>query len=257
MYRRFRAALPAVCLILLGACGDDDAAEDGMRGASRALGTAEMAGEGDAPAFALVRGQDTLLVERYTLQGNRVSGIMRDPSGSRVEYETTHSTSGGERTMRVTLHPADPASGPPIVSMFTLRGDSVHLTNSVGDSAVRQADAIQPNALPYLSPSMGMMALVVQSARTLVGDSGQVPLLAASVSQPPVVVSPLVLWRGDTAWVIGNEQNQFRLVFSEGRLVGAENAPQQMRSIRLQGGIAASPSARPSARSETAPGTAP
>ena len=44
-------------------------------------------------------------------------------------------------------------------------------------------DAITAGALPYMSPSMGMMALVAQSARGIVGDSGQVTLLAASVAR--------------------------------------------------------------------------
>lgn len=257
MPRPFSAIPLAACLLLLVACGGDDAEDDSTGG--NALGTSEMAGEGDAPAFALVRGTDTLLVERYTLDGNRVSGVMRDPSGSSVEYETIHSTSGAERSMRVTMRPADPSSGPPVVSTFTLRGDSAYLTHLRGDSTVRQADVVPANALPYLSPSMGMMVLVVRSARALVGDSGQVALLAASISQNPVVVNPLIYWRGDTAWVIGNDQNQFRLVFADGRLVSAENPPQQMRSVLLQAGIATSPTASPraGARSETAPATTP
>lgn len=237
MQRSVPALGLVVCLALLGACGDDDGAGDGAdeRVGSDAVGGAAA----DSPAFALVRGRDTLLVERYTLSGNRVSGSMRDPTGSSVEYESLHSTSGGERSMRVVMRAADP-SAPPIVTTFTMRGDSAHMRLQRGDSTIDQSDAAPANALPYLSPSMGMMALVVQSAREMMGDSGRVSLLAASVSQNPVVVQPRFFWRGDTAWVVADQMNQFRLIFENGELMSAENAPQQIRAVRLPAGAGAS-----------------
>ena len=200
---------------------------------------------GDGPSFALMRGQDTLLIEEFTLNGNRVSGTMRDPSGSSIEYQTSHATDGGERTMQIMLRPANPEAGPPIVSTFTLRGDSAWLQVQRGDSTIRNGDQVQAGALPYMSPSMGMMALVARSAREIVGDSGQVPLLAASIGMDPVVVSPLILWRADTAYVIGDAMNQFKLVFSNGELVSAENAPQQMRAVRRDGAATPAPAAAP------------
>ena len=232
MQRSVRAFGLVACLLLLAACGDEDGAEEQAPGDGRALDTGSMAGEGSSPAFALVRGEDTLLVERYTMADDRVSGTMRDPSGSSVEYETTHSTSGGERSMRIVLRASDPAA-PPIVTTFTLRGDSVHMRLERADTAIQQSDAMPASALPYLSPSMGMMALVLKSAREIIGDSGQVSLLAASVSQNPVVVRPRFEWRADTAWLIADAMNQFRLVFQDGELMSVENAPQQIRAVRL------------------------
>ena len=229
MHRKARAIGLAACVALLAACGGDDDGQENGPGAEPGSGTAEA----NSPMFALVRGQDTLLVERYTLSGNRVSGAMHDPSGSSVEYQTIHSTDGSERSMQITLRPANASAAPPIISTFTLRGDSAWLETMRGDSTVRTGDAVQAGALPYMSPSMGMMSLVAQTARSMVGDSGQVTLLAASVSQNPVLVSPLVYWRGDTAWVIGDAMNQFKLVFQNGELMSAENAPQQMRFVRV------------------------
>ena len=144
---------------------------------------------------------------------------MQAPTGESIEYETQHATDGGERTMRLTMRGVGPRAAAPLVSTFTLRGDSAWLETARGDSTIRTGDQITAGALPYMSPSMGMMLLLVQTARTLVGDSGQVPLLAASVSQAPVVVSPLIYWRADTAWVIGDQMNQFKLVFSNGELM--------------------------------------
>ncbi len=249
MLRSVRAPCLVACVALVAACGDEENEGAPRPGAS----TAEMAGAGEGLAFALVRGADTLLVERYTLEGNRVRGTMRDPSGSAVEYETIHATDGGERSMRITMYPANPNAGPPVVSMFTMRGDSAWLESARGDSTQRMGDAVPANALPYMSPSMGMMALVVQSARAMVGDSGRVPLLAASVSQNPVVVSPLIYWRADTAYVIGNDANRFRLVFSNGELMAGENAPQQMRSVRLPPGASDRPGRAPATQPRPAP----
>ena len=230
MHRSLKAIGLAACIALLGACGGDESGEPGQDGPD---GETQAGVEGGAPTFALVRGTDTLLIEQYTLTGNRVRGIMRDPTGSSVEYQTIHATDGGERTMQVTLRSSNPQAEPPILSTFTLRGDSAWLETTRGDSTIRNGDAVGAGALPYMSPSMGMMSLVVQSARALVGDSGQVTLLAASVRQNPVLVSPLVTWRADTAWVRGDAMNQFKLVFSNGELMSAENTPQQMRFVRV------------------------
>lgn len=238
MHRRGPALGLMICLALLGACADDDAQEQATTtDGSGGLGTAEMAGAGDSPAFALVRGQDTLLVERYTLAGNRASGVMRDPTGGSVEYQTIHSTSGGERSMRVTMRSGAAGDAPPVIATYTVRGDSAFLHHARGDTTIEQGEPVPENTLPYMSPSIGMMALVARTAREIVGDSGQVTLLAASVGQNPVVVQPLVYWRGDTAWVIGNQTSQFRLIFDDGQLVSAANPPQQMQFVRLPGAI--------------------
>ncbi|HUF12714.1 MAG TPA: hypothetical protein VMN78_06430 [Longimicrobiales bacterium] len=253
MHRRGPALGLMICVALLVACGDDDAQEQTTTGAGSGLGAAELAGEGDSPAFALVRGRDTLLVERYTLAGNRVSGVMRDPTGGSVEYQTIHSTSGGERSMRVTMRSGAAADAPPVITTYTLRGDSAFLRHERGDSTLQQGEPVPANTLPYMSPSMGMMALVAQSARELVGDSGRVSLLAASVGLNPVVVQPLVYWRADTAWVIGNATSQFRLVFDRGRLLSAESPPQQMHMVRMPDGGAASASIAPPAATPATP----
>lgn len=232
MHRRGPALGLMICLALVGACADDDDTQTTTDGTST-LGTEQMAGEGDSPAFALVRGQDTLLVERYTLSADRASGVMRDPTGGSVEYETVHSTSGGERSMRITMRSGAGADVTPVIATYTVRGDSAFLRHARGDTTVEQGEPVPANTLPYMSPSIGMMALVAQTARGIVGDSGQVTLLAASVGQNPVVVQPFVYWSADTAWVIGNQASQFRLVFDDGRLVSAANPPQQMQFVRL------------------------
>lgn len=237
MYRGIGVAALAAVATLFGACGGDDGVP--AQSADAAADTGPAAAAGSSPAFALVRGEDTLLVESYTLSGDRVSGTLRDPGGSTVDYEASHGRDGAESTMRLTLDPASPQDGPAILSTFTIRGDSAWLETSRGDSTLRHGDTIEEGALPYLSPSIGMMALVAQSARATVGDSGQVTLLAASLGQPPMVVSPVVFWRADTAFITANEANRFRLVFSNGQLVSAENPPLGLRTVPL------GPDARP------------
>ena len=236
MHRRGPVLGLTICLALLGACADDDDAQEQTTtdGAS-APGGAGMAGEGDSPTFALVRGQDTLLVERYTLGAGRASGVMRDPTGGSVEYQTIHSASGGERSMRVTMRSGAAGEATPVIATYTVRDDSAFLHHASGDTAIEQGEPVPENTLPYMSPSIGMMALVARTAREIVGDSGRVTLLAASVGQNPVVVQPLVYWRADTAWVIGNQTSQFKLVFDDGQLVSAVNPPQQMEFVRLPG----------------------
>ena len=237
MFRSSRT--PVLIALLLAACGgDDDAPTTDQTGAQQPAAP-------ESPAFALVRGQDTLLIEQFTIDGDRVHGTMRDPTGSAVEYEAMFGAGGGESTMRVILHAATPGT-PAIVWAFTIRGDSVFAETTRADSTVRSSDTIERGALPYMSPSMGLMSMVARRARAAVGDSGQVTLLAASVSQPPVAVTPQIYWRADTAYIVGDEINQFRLTFSNDRLVSAEMPRMQMRSVRLGAGAAAAPS-RPGA----------
>lgn len=246
MSRRLLLLPLSLGIALLGACGGDDADE---QAASPAADRPDMTldGEGEGRSFALVRARDTLLVERYTREGNRVQGVMRDPTGGRVEYETVHGGAGEESTMRISVTPAGPAPTAPMVSVFTLRGDSVILTHERPDSSEVQRESLPAGTLPYMAPSIGMMDLLVHSARGIAGDSGQVGLLAASLSQNPVHVRPLVMWRGDTAWVIGNEMNQFRLVYENGELASFQNDPQQMRGVPLTGTVDAAPAAAPPA----------
>lgn len=224
MFRSIRT--PALVALLLVACGGDDDAQT-----TDQTGPAQPAAP-ENPAFALVRGQDTLLIEQFTIDGQRVSGTMRDPTGSAVEYDATYGANGLESSMRVTMRAAD-AAAPPIVWAFTIRGDSVFAETTRADSTVRSGDTIARGALPYMSPSMGLMSMVARSARTAIGDSGQVTLLAASVSQPPMAVTPQIYWRADTAWIISDDVNQFRLTFSNDRLVSAEMPRMQMRAVRV------------------------
>ena len=224
MFRSIRT--PVLIALLLVACGGDDDAP-----AADDTGAVEPAAP-ETPTFALMRGQDTLLIERFTVEGNRVTGTMRDPTGSAVEYDATYGAGGAESAMRVTLRAANDAA-PPIIWAFTIRGDSVFAETTRADSTVRSGDTIARGALPYMSPSMGLMSMVARSARAAVGDSGIVTLLAASVSQPPMSVAPQVMWRGDTAWVISDQLNQFRLTFSNDRLVSAEMPRMQMRAVRV------------------------
>lgn len=234
MFRSIRTT--TVLALLLAACGGDDDAR------TTEQTRADQPAAPESPAFALVRGQDTLLIEQFTIDGNRVTGTMRDPVGSAVEYDATFGANGAESSMRVTMRAVEPEA-PPIVWAFTIRGDSVFAETTRADSTVRSGDTIARGALPYMSPSMGLLSMIARSARTTVGDSGQITLLAASVSQPPMAVTPQIYWRADTAWIINDELNQFRLTFSNDRLVSAEMPRMQMRSVRVTAPALARPSA--------------
>ena len=242
MFRSIRTPAHALLLVLLVACGDDDGAQTTDETAT------EQPAAPETPAFALVRGQDTLLVEQFTIDGDRVTGTMRDPTGSAVEYDATYGADGAS-SMRVTLRAVDPAA-PAIVWAFTVRGDSVFAETSRADSTIRSSDTITRGALPYMSPSMGLMSMVARSARRAVGDSGQVTLLAASVNQPPMAVTPQIYWRADTAYIVGDEINQFRLTFANDRLVSAEMPRMQMRAVRIGAPAPARPAASAPAPAE-------
>ena len=230
------ATLGLMACLGLGACGDDE--PDGGPAARDGAGTGSELTAGET-SLALVRGADTVMVERYTLAGDRVSGTMTDPNGGSVQYEAVH-TAGGERSMRITVNSGGSQAGQPAagatVTTFTLRGDSAFMRREPGDSIAMRGERVPAGTLPYMSPSIGMMALLVQSARGVVGDSGQVPLLAVSAGQEPMVVEPVIRWSADTAWVSGNPSSRFRLVFAGGRLVSAENPPQQVRAVLAPAG---------------------
>jgi hypothetical protein len=91
---------------------------------------------------------------------------------------------------------------------------------------------VADNVLPLFTASMGMWELFARFVRSTSGDSAQQAILAVAPGQGDMIVSPLVVWQADTAWIVGGQNLRFKLVFQDGRAVSFEDPAQNIRYVR-------------------------
>jgi fermentation-respiration switch protein FrsA (DUF1100 family) len=144
-----------------------------------ALALSLAAAPADTSVFAVLRGSDTLVTERFT----------RDPSA--IEGEMT--TKGGAVRYTLALAPDGRVTR---MEAFAGPGGAVHaVTRFVGDSAISEGSASAPHVavpagtVPFLNLSSAFVELIVTRARAAGGDSAQVPLLINGMSVVPATVT--------------------------------------------------------------------
>lgn len=220
------------------------------------LAAGPLAGAAAAPAqdavrvrrVALVVGRDTIALERVTRAPGRLEGELLNllldqhwhytaslaPTG--LVLALTHSFRLG----------SDPAAAPPRHEVrLAFEGSGVTVAATSGPTVHFGAGL---GALPYLSPSVGLVELLEQRRRALGVDSVEIPLF--QVSGGPILVGRVQRFGRDSVLVwIGRVA--IRLAVSDsGEVLGGEIPSQQMKIVRTGPGpiVEPPPAPRPGRR---------
>ena len=231
-----RRLIAAFVLTSVLACDGDNERED----TAAAPGTASAAPAGDSAArampdgFVLLRGSDTLAVERYARDGDTLRGEIRDvANGNRMMYTAAVGSDARVTWIQFALHGpgATSAAG---VGTVRLQGDSIIADQQEeGKSETQRIAAPQGTSL-YLNPSMALMEQVLRRARTVGGQRPQFPVFTISTQADARVDRPTVTWIGsDSAEIARSNDNRVRVAIGEnGRILGGFNADQvQIRRL--------------------------
>lgn len=145
------------------------------------LGAARAGAQGAAKgeALLLIRGTDTIAVERLQRTRERLeSEMLIKGANMRVHIRVDTDASGGATHLSnaARMATADVNSPPMQQAEVRFTGDSVIADLSGGGRSVTQRFATQRGAVPYLNPSFAMVELIVQRARAIGGDSVEVPV---------------------------------------------------------------------------------
>lgn len=195
--------------------------------------TGPAAAQGDQPAverggFAILRGADTLVVERFVRASAALQGELTFRGAPKVGYYMT--VAPGEMVQSLTLSvyaPGAATDAPPVqVVPMAFRGDTVVARAPQGVQRI----PTRYGAIPLLNNSIAMTELFARRARGM-GGAGEIPLFAtAGGSTIGVKVTPI----GADSLVmdIGPQQHRFA-VDALGRVLGGEIPSAHLRIVRL------------------------
>ena len=179
--------------------------------------------------FVMLMGNDTLAVERVTRTANRLEGDFVSPSrGAHVRYAATIGADGTVPRMETWVYRGADTTASTHATMIE-QGDSM----TVELQGRTLHFATKPGAIVYFNPSMGLLEQALIRARTLGGQTTQVPLFA---SEGGVTVPVSVTWVGsDSARVTLGAAEMHVAVGVDGRLVGVTVPSQNVRVVRADG----------------------
>jgi alpha-beta hydrolase superfamily lysophospholipase len=181
--------------------------------------------------FIMLRGTDTLAVERVTRTANHLDGEFASAAlGVRVRYAATLAADGSTPRVETWAYQgAADASGTKVT--MQLQGDSMAVELPGG--AVRRF-ASKPGAIVYFNPSMGLLEQALIRARSLGGQTVDVPLFITTAGATPVSLS--VSWVGsDSAHVSMNGVTMNVSLGLDGRLTGMSVPSQGVQVVRVEG----------------------
>ncbi len=202
----------------------------------------------DEAAFVLLRGRDTVAVERFRRAPARLESDLSVPAGSaRVRFDATLEPDG--RVSALGLE-ARQGAGPASEVALTFRGDSAFA--EVAGALQRFAPGA--GALPYVNLSISLLEQLVRRAQAVGGARVQLPMLdlAGGQSFSALVVRP----SADSASIVLPPGVEVRLrVDREGRVLGGSVPAQEIRIERTAGALP--PAAPPPPPDYSAPAGAP
>jgi hypothetical protein len=123
-------------------------------------------------------GADTVGFEHFAREAGLVSGELRPAEGGRVVYRAWLSADARVETVELEAWAANaPAGAEPVeTARGTFAGDSLIGTVRQRGTTTETRVGTARGAIPYLSPSVGLMEQVVRRARALGGDTVEVPM---------------------------------------------------------------------------------
>jgi uncharacterized protein len=197
--------------------------------AAAALVVEHAAARGQQPStFVMLMGTDTLSIEHVTRRADRLEGEFISPTrGTRVRYAALVSADG---TM-------------PRIETWTYRGGDtagVHVTmQQRGDSMAIDLPGrtlsfpTKPGAIVYFNPSMGLLEQAVMRARTIGGQTTEVPLFAP---EGAATVPLSVTWVGsDSAHLSLGGVAMTASLGVDGRVTGIAIPSQGVHVVRVEG----------------------
>jgi hypothetical protein len=218
--------------VLLASCGDRS--EDQV--SQQVQTTTQQVAQGTEDGFVLLRGTDTVAVERYTRSGDTLEGDLIDvEEGDRARYRAVLGPEALVSRLELEAYPSG-ATSPEERAVLTFEGDSVIAEWQENGSVRRDADVAPPGTVAYFSPSVALLEQTLRRARAVGGERVELPVLIISAQRDPRLERALVTWIGaDSAHIVVDEDNQLRVaVDAEGRIIGGSNSPQNVRVERIR-----------------------
>ncbi len=151
------------------------------------------AGAQSSAAFLLVRGSDTISVERFSRAHDRVeSELLFSAAGSRTNFTLSLRPDATVAELKSDFRQAGAArdSRPAQSAVIRFVGDSAIADITTGDRTVTQRLGSRAGAIPFINPSFVLTEQVIHRAFVLGGDSVDVPgfIVAGGQTVPFTVV---------------------------------------------------------------------
>ncbi len=186
-------------------------------------------------AFVVMVRGDTLGVERFVKTSGRLVGELTLRGQPRLVYDIVLDGPGHTRYMSLNVHAPGSSPQTPPVQRILLRpaGDSVAVDVAAGGAPPRtQRLAMSPDAVLVIGNAFATLELAVERARSLGGDSAQVPVFIATGGQQ--VMTSIRLVSADSAVMeIGGVLIHFRS--RNGRVIGVAVPAQSVVATRVDG----------------------
>jgi len=187
------------------------------------------AGAQQPTTFVMLKGSDTLAVERVPRTANRLDGDFVSPAGGvRVRYAATLVADGTMPKLETWAYRgANDTTG--THTTMQLEGDSM----AVDLPGRTMRFPTKPGAIVYFNPSMGLLEQAVIRAHSIGGQSAEVPLF---VSEGAATVPLSVTWVGsDSAHVSLGGVIMNVALGVDGRITGITVPSQDVRVVRVDG----------------------
>ena len=188
--------------------------------------------------FIMLMGSDTLATERVTRAANHLDGEFSAPSrGVRLRYAATLNADGTVPQFETWAYHGSDTSG--AHATMQLQGDSmkVVLQSRTMDFPTKAG------AMPYFNPPMGLLEQAILRARTIGGQTVEVPLFA-SENGATVPLSVTFVGSDSAHLVLGGVAMNIALGVG-GRVTGMSVPSQNVRVVRVEGTRAAPTAAKP------------
>jgi len=191
---------------------------------------------GDAGAFVIRRGSDTVAVESFRRSAGEVSGELGVKSAVRVVYTLRVGAAQAVTGVEMRAWAPGAADSMPPLQHITVNwaGDSAMVVIEGGGQRMAQAVRGAAGAVPIVNPSAVVLEQVLMRARQAGADSTSVPVFVIGTAQ---VVQSTVVFRGDSATMtIGPVVHA--ATDRAGRLMGATIPSQNLVITRTAGALA-------------------
>lgn len=221
--------------IVLAACGDGEAGEEAAVQTQAAVQAAARDGQ---EGFVLMRGADTLAVERYSRTGGSLRGELVDAEGGeRLTY--TAAIGPEQRITRMELAYFEAgADRPRQTATAEFSGDTlVARTRRDGGEEEVERVPVPAGTMLHVGNSIATLEQLVRRARAVGGAAADLPvlLIGRDENRHELVEHVRVRLVGaDSVEIVLDARNQARAaVDGEGRILGAVGSPGEVRAVRM------------------------